>query len=524
MARPVRNRAPVQRAQARVASLPPPVGGWNARDALANMAATDAVQLTNLFPGVSSCDLRGGYASWGTGMSGLVQSLMVYNGGATSKMFAADATGLKFYDVSVAGAASATTVTGLTNAKWEYANIATPGGNYMYCVNGADKPRLYDGTTWTAIDGASTPAITGVTTTDLINVLLFKHRIWFIQKNTLKAWYLPTDSVGGAAQAFDLSAVATQGGYLVDMIAWTVDAGYGVDDNLAFITSKGEVIVYRGTDPASAATWAAAGVWQIGAPVGRRCMLKYGGDALILNLDGLLPMAQALQSSRLDPRVALTDKIQGAIATAVASYSTNFGWEIFYYPKQGVLWINVPISDGSQQQQFAMNTITGSWCNFTNWEANCWALFNDEPYFGGAGGTVYKAWDDGFADNAANIQTIGIQAFNYFEMRGTEKYFTRARPNILTTGQPAIAIGVAVDFDLSQQPTPISYSPTTFGVWDSSLWDSALWGQSLTLNSNWQGIAGIGYCAAPQFQTASMGIQISWASTDIVFQAGWAGI
>ena len=59
MASPTRRRL-IQRTQANVASLPPPVGGWNARDALANMAPTDAVTLDNLFPGVSSVTLRGG--------------------------------------------------------------------------------------------------------------------------------------------------------------------------------------------------------------------------------------------------------------------------------------------------------------------------------------------------------------------------------------------------------------------------------------------------------------------------------
>jgi hypothetical protein len=36
--------------RANVASLPAPVGGWNARDSLANMAPTDAVQLVKFFP------------------------------------------------------------------------------------------------------------------------------------------------------------------------------------------------------------------------------------------------------------------------------------------------------------------------------------------------------------------------------------------------------------------------------------------------------------------------------------------
>jgi hypothetical protein len=51
----------------------------------------------------------------------------------------------------------------------------------LYAANGVDKPHLYNGSTWTAIDGASTPAITGVTTTTFLPTL-FKNRMWFIQK------------------------------------------------------------------------------------------------------------------------------------------------------------------------------------------------------------------------------------------------------------------------------------------------------------------------------------------------------
>jgi hypothetical protein len=184
-----------QRAAARVASIPAPVGGWNERDSIANMEPLDAVTLINFFPTVSNCVLRGGSTDWATGMSGQVQSLMVYSAGATDKMFAAVGTpDLKFYDVTAGGTAVATSVTSLSNAIWEYINITTTGGGYLYTVNGVDAPRLFDGTTWTAVTAVSSPAITGVTTTTLSNVTLFKNRLWFIEKNTLKAWYLPTSS------------------------------------------------------------------------------------------------------------------------------------------------------------------------------------------------------------------------------------------------------------------------------------------------------------------------------------------
>jgi hypothetical protein len=277
------SRRLVQRSAANVASLPSPVGGWNARDSLANMAPTDAVQLDNYFPGVSNVVLRGGYTKHATGFPDDVETLMTYSGGTADELWAVSDG--KFYNATSAGAIGAAAVSGLTNSKWEYTNVTTAGGNYLYAANGTNTPYLYNGSSWTSITGSSSPAITGVTTTTLNSPTLFKNRVWFIQKNTLKAWYLPTSSVGGAAQVLDLSSIARLGGVLVSMASWTIDAGYGVDDNLVFVTDKGEVIVYRGTDPSSASTWALIGVWIVGAPIGTRSLMKYGGDLLVITLD-----------------------------------------------------------------------------------------------------------------------------------------------------------------------------------------------------------------------------------------------
>jgi hypothetical protein len=515
----------VQKTAANVASLPAPVGGWNARDSIANMEPTDAVTLENMFPTVSSVVLRGGYTEYATGLGGQVQTLMSYSGGATDKLFAAAATSQSIFDVTASGAVGAPVVTALTSTILEYINVTTAGGSFLYAVNGVDKPLLYDGTTWTPIDNISTPAITGVTTTLLSNVTLFKNRVWFIEKNSLKAWYLPTSSIGGVAQVLDLSAVAKFGGHLVDFDSWTIDAGYGVDDNLVFVTSNGEVIVYRGTDPASAATWALSGVWKLGSPIGQRAMLKYGGDLLLLTYDGLLPLAQSLQSSRLDPRVALSNKIQGAIAQATSLYGGNHaavGWQIVYSAKNNAVWVNVPVQD-DLQQQFVMNTITTSWCNFTGWGAYCWEMYKDDPYFGG-NGFVGKAWDNTYADGPNFINTNTLQAFNYFDSRGVKKYFTRARPSIFTDGTPQVFCGMNVDFDLQDTATALSFTGSTTAKWDTALWGTGVWGGGMMVNNSWQGITGLGYCGALQFKTSSSATQIEWAATDVVFQTGWAGI
>lgn len=514
------SRALVQGAAAKVASIPAPVGGWNARDSIANMEPMDAYQLTNFFPSVNNIVLRGGYENWVTGISGQVQTLANYSTGVADKLFAW--AGTSIYDATTQGAVGAAVKTGLVNAKWEHINVTTAGGSYLYAVNGVDAPLLYDNSTWESITAISTIAITGVTTTTLSNIALFKNRVWFIQKDTLKAWYLPTSSVGGAAQVLDLSSIARYGGTLVDLDTWTLDAGYGADDNLVFVTSNGEVIVYSGTDPSNSATWALIGVWKLGAPIGNRCMLKYAGDLLIITQDGLVPLAGSLQSSRLDPKVALSNKIQGALLAATTNYGGNFGWEILYSAKNNALWVNVPVSVGSQEQ-YVMNNITKSWCNFTGWAANCWANFNDDPYFGG-NGVVCKAWDAGYVDGVANIQTTALQAFNYYESRGVKKYFTRARPSIFTDGVPAVFAGMNVDFNVADTTASLSFSPSTVGLWDTGVWDTAIWGAGLQITNNWQGITGIGYCGGIQLKSSSSGLQVEWAATDVVYQTGWAGI
>ena len=512
---------PAQRTAAQVASIPAPVGGWNARDSIANMEPTDAVEMINFFPSYSNVVLRGGYTQYATGIDGQVETLMNYSTGTTNKLYAMAKT--KIYDVTSAGAVGAAVKTGLTNARWEFINVTTGGGSYLYLVNGVDAPLLFDGTTWASITGASPIAITGVTTTTLDNITLFKNRVWFSQKNSLKCWYLPTNAVGGTANVLDLSSIAKFGGYIVDIATWTIDAGYGVDDNIVFITSNGEIIVYSGTDPASATTWALIGVWKLGDPIGNRCFMKYAGDILILTYDGLMPLAASLQSSRLDPRVALSNKIQGAITTASTLYAANFGWQIHYSAKNNAVWVNVPVNEGKDQEQYVMNTITKSWCKFQGWNSNCWEEFGDTPYFGG-NGFVGKAWDTGYADNATNINTNVLQAFNYFEQRGVKKYFTRARPSIFTDGLPSIQVAMNIDYDLSDPTAALSYSSNAYGLWDTAIWDTAVWGEGLTITNNWQGITGIGYCGGVHMKSASQTLQLEWAATDVVYQTGWAGI
>jgi hypothetical protein len=491
-----------------------PIGGWNARDALGAMEPLDAVTLQNFWPGTNSVILRNGYTKHATGLPAQVQTLMAYSSGTANKLFAVSDG--KIYDATSAGAVGAAAVSGLTNSKFQYTNITTPAASYLMAVNGADKLRTFDGTNWHK-DGDGAPYdITGVDSATCSNIVIFKNRIWLVQTGTLKAWYLPANSIGGAAVALDMTSVFQYGGYIMAGMTWTLDAGYGVDDYLVFITSNGEALVWRLTDPTTPTGISQIGLYKVGAPIGRRCYTKFGGDLLIITQDGVVPMSGALQSSRLDPRVSITNKIQYAMSTAISTYGANFGWQLLYYPKENQLILNVPYGEG-EQQQYVMNNITKSWCNFTGWYANCWELHIDDPYFGGDG-YVGLAWN-GNKDDTADIQGFGLQSFQSY---GTalQKQCKMIRYHLQSNGTPAVFGNVNVDYNLADESAQLNFSTSVYGIWDAGLWDSAIWGSGLVPSADWQGATNIGYTFAPLIKTATQGIQLQWVATDLVFEAG----
>ena len=361
--------------------------------------------------------------------------------------------------------------------------------------------------------------ITGVDSSTFINVNLFKNRLFFTQKDTLKVWYLDVNSIGGAASPLDYGSIARNGGYVQAVGTWTLDAGQGADDYYAVVTNMGEVIVYNGTDPSDATKWELKGVWQVGQTFSRRCFFKWAGDLLLLTQDGLLPLASALQSSRLDPRVNLTDKIYYAVSEAASLFPNNFGWQINYFAPENMLILNIPVDTGCEQ--YVMHTITKSWARFTGLDTTCWEVHDNDSIFFGGNGYVGKFWADE-SDAGNNINATVAQAYNYFDARGQQKRFTMVRPIIVTyNGNPTIQAALNLDFDTSDNTGTLAFNPLAFnsGKWDTAKWDQTSWSGKL-VNKNWQSVTGIGYAAGLQLTTASQGIEIRWASTDFVMEQG----
>lgn len=507
------NRNPRRQQQALTRSVPACVGGWNDRDSLAAMDEKDAVILENFFPLPSKVVIRKGAQEWTTGLSAQVESLMGYKPSTgTAALFGS--AGTSFFNVTASGAVGAAVVTGLTNSRWQHVNMATSGGNYLMAVNGSDKLRGWDGSAWWA-DGDGTHDITGVDTATCIFICLFKRRLWLIKKNTSSVYYLPVDSIAGAASQLDFGSIFQRGGQLMAMADWSIDAGIGIDDYAAFISDQGEVAIYKGSDPTSATTWALVGTFLVGAPIGRRCVAPLAGDVMLISKDGLIPLSKALMSSRVSTQIALTDKIQNTVSTSTSLYGSSFGWQVIAALGENMVLLNVPVSVG-YQEQYVMNTITGAWCRFTGWPANCFELYGDEVYFGGNGST-YKAWQ-AYNDFDNNINAEALQAFSYFGNRGMLKEFTLAQPLIAINNSTGFRFGINTDFDMTPPIGVPTFVASTSAQWGVDKWGTGKWGGQPVIQKAWQTVNGIGYCGALHILAATSTGQIEWSATTFAFK------
>lgn len=473
-----------------------PIGGLNARDPLAAMPEQDAYVLDNLFPDASGVNTRGGSVVHEDDLISPVETLMVYSGGIDGGNLLAVA-GDTLWDVTDAGSASVVQA-GFTNARMQYTMFSNAGAQRLWACNGVDDPFTFDGASYTVL------AVTGVTggQTELVYPFTFKHRLYSAANYKLGFYYLDVDAIQGAASYFDLTQVAEMGGYVVAIASITRDAGDGPDDNIVFITSRGELIVYEGYDPTDINAWALVGRYKTGEPIGRRCAFKYGGDVLLVTKLGLIPITSIMDGGLFDPTQDTVTAKLGRALTDQMPYKNVFGWQVVLHASNNMLILNVAAAlDGSTYYQYVMNTITRAWCRFTGLNALCWVDFGDNVYFGDGSGTVFKA-DTGTSDNGAAITCEAKQAYSYFE-QPRRKLWHNSKMLVGTAGAPAMKAVLNVDYldgVLQYLEPPVAGAFRTQEIWVDTDID--------------------GFAASLNFQVIINGYELRWYATEHLYEMG----
>lgn len=509
--------------QAESYTFPAPVRGWIQNENLLAVQPGGARTLDNWICTTAGARVRGGKLRHAT-VGGDVVSLMTYRTNV-EMLFAATETAI--YNITAPADAEvvpAEAVSGLTSGNFSCAQYGTAGGDFLLCVNGSDDLQRFDGSTWQAINDTSSPAITGVATADLSHVWTSGSRVWFIEKDSLRAWYLPADSIAGAASDFSLAGIFADGGKLLFGARWSLDAGDGLDDVNVFFSDQGEVAVYQGTDPGDAANWQKVGLYRMPRPMGPKAVIQAGADLLIATETGLLPLSAALKTDIGAMESIAMSRAINPFWLEQSDRLTAKGWEIVKDQAAGVLVISQPDPISETEYCLFANLTTGAWSRAVGWDAQCLAVFMGRSYFGSQGGGVFLA-DEGGSDDGDSYIATYIGQFDSLGQYGITKSVRQMRPLFQYSTPIAPVITALADYKTDLPPVSSIAGEGEAAVWDSAIWDSSLWddGAVRQITARWVAAPATGSTIAPAIQMAFSNLRkpdVEMIAIDAEFFAG----
>lgn len=479
-----------------------PIRGWVSNQALADGAMPGIEQgaaiLDNFFPTSSVVRLRRGREQY-TKLPTDALAIFAYKNGTNKKLFSATETNI--YDIT---GAPVSLVSGLTSGDWTFTQFSTTGGVFIVGVNGDDVGKIYDGTTMSDLL-ATFPS--GLTSADMSHVWIYKNRLWFAQKDSLNAYYLPVDSIAGAAVAFPLGGIFAQGGSLLFGQGWSLDSGGdgGLSEQCVFCSTQGEVAIYQGSDPATASDWNKVGVYRIGTPLGKNAFIRGGGDIAVATSVGLVPLSKAITLDITSLNVAtISYNIADAWSTAVQQRGLT-GWCCAIWPELKMAFVSPPDLVGmSFPVAFVSNTETGAWCRFTNWRMLCMEVFDGRLYFGSTDGYIYLANQTGF-DDTLPYTGVCMPLFEDLGSPASLKIGKMARTVVRALGPSSGATTLHSDFDDTMPAVPDASASTSDNLWGTGIWGTAVWGgvNPEYLLQPWVSVGGSGYALSLAYQITS---------------------
>lgn len=512
--------------------IPAPQMGINAVDGLIAMSPEEAIFMNNISPSQYGSRVRTGYKEWVTAVAGDGnRTLIPYIGSAEDasddRLFVASSDAI--YDISTSGTAPAPLIAfpiiSSTSGFGIWTAYTTLGGHFsLYCDEANGYYRYPEGGPWVKTTALE---VTNVDPANLVAVTIFKSKAWFVERNSASAWYLPTDAVIGAATRFNFGNKFKKGGTLQALFVWTIDGGEGMDDYLVAVSSAGDVVVYKGNDPAVAASFVQHGIWFIGPPpVGRRIGGSFGGELYLLSSYGLLPMSTLMSGQIVQKeQVYLSRKITPLVNFEMIASREIRGWEVKLFSKDNALIISTPKRDAFPFTQFAQSTNNEGW-----------SLWRDIPYLNGEEwhGEFYVAAEDGSVyrlegnldavtlDESSSI-LINWSVLQSFQDYGEPGRYHRGqyiRPVFIGAQSPNYFMEVRYDYNISDVfGTAVPGGATQGTLWDVGIWDVSLWEGQFVVIDQPQGAQGIGRAMAVGINGSS-GAETILVRYDLMFDTG----
>lgn len=349
--------------------------------------------------------------------------------------------------------------------------------------------------------------LTGVDTRDLSYVWAFDNRLFFVEKNTLSAWFLPIDSMTGAAGEIALGGVFNRGGSLLFGSSWSLDSGSGgsgLSQQCVFVTTEGEVAIYQGNNPGDPTAWQLVNTYKIGRPLGNKAHIRAGGDIVIATNIGFVPLSQAIQRdyAALSPS-AVSYPIEDAWNEAVENRGTT-GWNCEVWPSAQMVIVAPPTTNDEPARWFVANARTGAWAPFTNWDATCVLVFKERCFYGSQDGKIIEANVTGL-DQGTPYTASYLPLFDDLRSPASLKIAKMARLIIRSSFAVRDQMSFQKDFTVNLPSAPDAAMVPVGSVWGGGIWGESTWGDSGTINTyqNWRVIAGSGYAVAPAAQITS---------------------
>lgn len=558
MRRPTQRQKPQK---AKLTSFPAPTGGLVSNRNLAMARSPDmppgAAVMDDWFPTATGAILRRGSVRNASMVEDeAIESLFTFTSGNQREFFAASASGIR--DITTVADADAWAGPDVlryqTSGNWNVVQFATSGGEFLIGVNGEDDLFIYNGTFFTGSDvsfdsgiismdediysfdrgpidisvNITFPSGVSLTTADLSYVWVYKQRLWFLQKDSMDAWYLPVDSIGGELTLWPMGGVFTKGGSLMWGQAWSLDSGGsgGLSEQCVFTTTEGEVAAYQGLSPEVDQGWTKVGVYRIGKPLGDKAFMRAGGDLVIATSVGFISLAAA---SRQDYAAlgqnAVSYPIEDEWAAAVSERG-QVDWRVEVWPDGQMALIAPPPLSGTVPMVFVVNVNTGKWCRFRNWQVESLSTFGSGLYFGSEDGGIRQAWVTGADEGLPYVGQI-LPLFEDLGAPGSMKVVKNARPVVLSAKSTTPQVSAHFDY-MANFPAAYSASSDEPGSqWDVGIWDQSTWNsqRAQLVSSQWVPIGGSGHDVAVGVQVtsgATVPIDAELVRIDMTYTTGQA--